>query len=25
MATVAALYVMDVGLDEIFNPKLRDI
>ena len=25
MATVGALYVMNVGLDEIFNPKLRDI
>jgi peptide/nickel transport system permease protein len=24
-ATVGALYVMNVGLDEIFNPKLRDI
>ena len=25
MATVGALYVMNVGLDEIFNPKLREI
>ncbi len=25
IATVGALYVMNVGLDEIFNPKLRDI
>ena len=25
MAVVGALYVMNVGLDEIFNPKLRDI
>jgi peptide/nickel transport system permease protein len=25
MAIVGALYVMNVGLDEIFNPKLRDI
>lgn len=24
MATVGALYVMNVGLDEIFNPKLRE-
>jgi len=25
IATVGALYVMNVGLDEIFNPKLREI
>jgi peptide/nickel transport system permease protein len=25
MATVGALYVMNVGLDEIFNPKLREM
>jgi peptide/nickel transport system permease protein len=25
IATVGSLYVMNVGLDEIFNPKLRDI
>jgi peptide/nickel transport system permease protein len=25
MATVGALYVMNVGLDEIFNPKLRKL
>ena len=25
MATVGALYVMNVGLDEIFNPKLREL
>jgi peptide/nickel transport system permease protein len=25
IALVGALYVMNVGLDEIFNPKLRDI
>jgi peptide/nickel transport system permease protein len=25
IAAVGALYVMNVGLDEIFNPKLRDI
>ena len=25
IATVGALYVMNVGLDEIFSPKLRDI
>ena len=25
MATVGSLYVMNVGLDEIFNPKLREI
>jgi len=23
MAIVASLYVMNVGLDEVFNPKLR--
>ena len=25
MAVVGALYVMNVGLDEVFNPKLRDM
>jgi peptide/nickel transport system permease protein len=25
MAMVGALYVMNVGLDEIFNPKLREM
>jgi peptide/nickel transport system permease protein len=25
IATVGSLYVMNVGLDEIFNPKLREI
>lgn len=25
MAIVGALYVMDVGLDEVFNPKLREM
>jgi peptide/nickel transport system permease protein len=25
IAVVGALYVMNVGLDEIFNPKLREM